>query len=170
MYRTAFHLAALLLTAGGISAEEQFLFRAGPILLDLPSTWQFKSDRGTVEGKGPNGEVAIVSIRRMRTDAPDEVRQQHMHTVRGFARDAMPNLASKSGEVVQSVTETELLEGRVLFFGATKTSRTFREGFFLQYLLASPTSIVYLTFEGFGSSNEAAEYFSQVVAKHRWTE
>jgi hypothetical protein len=170
MLRTAVLVVTLMLAALSTAAEEQFLFRAGPISLDLPSTWQFKSDRGTIEGKGPNGEVAIVSIRRMRPEAPDEVRQQHMKTVRGFARDAMPNIASKNGEVVHPVTETELPEGRVLFFSATRTTRMFREGFFLQYLLASPTSMVYLTFEGTGNSKEAVEYFTAVVAKHRWAE
>ena len=170
MLRTAVLIVALLFPEAGTSAEEQFLFRAGPISLDLPATWEFKSERGTIEGKGPNGEVALVSIRRMRPGAPEEVRQQHMKIVRGFARDAMPNLASKNGEVVHPVTETELPEGRVLFFAATKTSRMFREGFFLQYLLASQTSMVYLTFEGTGNSKDASEYFSQVVAKHRWAE
>jgi hypothetical protein len=170
MLRTAIFALALLLPASTTWAQEQFLFRAGPISLDLPSTWQFKSDRGTIEGKGPNGEVAIVSIRRMRPEAPEEVRQQHMNTVRGFARDAMPNLAAKNGDVIQPVTETELPDGRVMFSAQTKTSRMFREGFFLQYLLASPSAMVYITFEGTGNSKDAAEYFSQVVAKHRWAE
>ena len=151
-------------------AQETFLFRAGPLSLDLPSTWQFKSDRGSIEGKGPNGEVAIVSVRRMKPDAPQEVRDQHMKVVRGFARDAMPGLASKNGEVVGPVVESEIPDNRVMFASATKTSRMFKEGFFLQYLLASPTSMVYITFEGTGSATEAMRYFGEVVAKHRWVE
>lgn len=82
----------------------------------------------------------------------------------------MPNLASKNGEVIQPVTETELPEGRFMFSAYTKTTRLLREGFFLQYLLASPSSMVYLTVEGTGNAKDAAEYFSQVIAKHTWTE
>lgn len=168
--RIATGLLLCFILAVGAQAQETFLFRAGPLSLDLPSTWQFKSDRGTIEGKGPNGELAIVSVRRMKPDAPQDIRGQHMKVVRGFARDAMPGLASKNGEVVRPVTESELPDNRLMFSAATKTSRMFKEGFFLQYLLASPSSMVYVTFEGIGPAQDAMKYFDEVLAKHRWTE
>jgi hypothetical protein len=93
-----------------------------------------------------------------------------MKMVRGFAKDAMPGLASKNGEVLRAVTETQLPDGRVLFSSATKTSKLSREGFFLQYLLASPTSMVYITFEGSGAAIESTKYFDDVISKHRWEE
>jgi hypothetical protein len=106
----------------------------------------------------------------MKPDAPSEVREQHVNVVRGFAREKMPGIASKNGEVIQPVSETAVSENRVLFTAATKTSRSFGEGYFLQYLLSSSTAMVYLTFEGPGRAHDAIKHFGEIIARHRWAE
>jgi hypothetical protein len=157
-----------LLAVATPHAQETNLFRIGPLSLMFPATWQFDGSKRPIEGRGPNGGHAIVSYRGLEPDAPEYVREKHVALVRGFAETEMPRLATKNGTVVKPVTEVPLDSRRFMFTAASQSSRLFREYYFVQYLLGSPTAMAYFTFEGYGSAIEASQRLDTIMATQRW--
>jgi hypothetical protein len=82
----------------------------------------------------------------------------------------MPGLADKNGEVLRPLTETALPESRVQFSTVSQGRKAFQDYYFLQYLLGSSRSMVYITVEGYGVASEAADRFEKILATQRWDE
>ncbi len=160
----------LYFSFGSAYGQETLLLRVGTLSLDVPSSWSFSGSNQRAEGRGPDGEGVIVSYRVLKPGAPDPVVEHHWKTIRGFASDRMPELASKNGEVLRPVTEYSLPEGRVQFSALSQGTKMFRSYYFLQYLLGSSRLMVYITVEGYGNASEASIRFEKILATQRWDE
>ena len=152
-------------------AEELNVLRLGTLALRLPTTWQFESGPGQrAQGRGPNGEGIIANYRTLRPGAPPEVVTQHVSSARGIARDEMPRLAEKNGRVVRPVSERSFPNDRFVVSSASQGSRLLRDYYFLQYLLVSNRTFVYMTVEGYGNAAEAAASFDKTIDTQEWLE
>lgn len=159
---------AIALFAGPAGADA---LRTGTLSVDFPSTWRFQGTGQRAQGQGPDGERVIVNYRVLHPGAPPEVVNQHWTVIRNFARDEMPGLAAgKDTQVLRQVTESALQDGRVQFSSVSSRSREGRDGYFLQYVLASPRTIAYFTVEGRGDATQAAARFEKILATQRWQE
>jgi hypothetical protein len=149
-------------------ADELLELRMATLALQVPATWRFTGTSERAEGKGPDGEYVIASYRKLKRDAPSDVIAYHWKAIRGFAKDKMPDLAVKNGEVVVAVSEKLLPGGRVQFSAMSQGKKMLRDYYFLQYLLGSSQSLVYITVEGYGSTLDAAARFEAILATQRW--
>lgn len=166
-------LAALLLLLAytAASAQELYILRMGSLILSAPSTWRFEGGANQrVEGKGPDGEGVIANYRFLKPGAPADVIDRHWTTIRGFASERMPGLASKNGDILRPLTETPLPENRVQYSTVSQGKKTFRDYYFLQYLLGSSRLMVYMTVEGYGNASEVAARFERILSTQRWEE
>jgi hypothetical protein len=164
---------ALALTLSSLlaTAQDRAPLRAGTLSVDFPKDWNFRASAQRAEGHGPDGELVLLNYRVLHPGAPAEVVTQHWTVIRNFARDEMPGLAAgQDSQVIRAVTESPLQEARVAYSSVSKRSREGREGYFLQYLLASSRTIAYFTVEGLGDAAQAAARFEKILATQRWQE
>jgi hypothetical protein len=161
----------LALAMGLAGAADNPVLRTRTLTLEFAPGWQLALDRGRAEGHGPDGEFIIMNVRSLPSDAPADKVEQHWQSLRGFAATQMPGIAaSHENEVRRPLTETALPEGRVQFSTVSQGKRMFRDYYFLQYLLGSRHTIMYMTVEGYGNAEAAAQRFERIVATQRWTE
>ena len=171
LMRNALVALLLLLTASAASAQELLLLRMGSLNLSVPSTWKFEGGPNQrVEGKGPGGEGVIANYRFLKPGAPAEVVDHHWKTIRGFASERMPGLASKNGDVLRPLAETALPGNRVQYSTVSQGKKALQDYYFLQYLLGSSRLMVYMTVEGYGNASEAASRFEAILGTQRWEE
>jgi hypothetical protein len=122
-YLAAVVIALLVLPAWPSAGQDAGLFRLGPLALHFSSGWQFDGSKRPIEGRGPNGEVVMVSYRGLEPGAPDNVRRQHIEMTHGFAKTRMPGLAESKGTVIRPVTEATRDDGRFMYSSATQTTK-----------------------------------------------
>jgi hypothetical protein len=163
--------AFLALVVNLAGAADNPALRTSTFALEFPTGWQLTQDRQRAEGHGPDGEFIIVNTLHLPVDAPPELVDKHWALVRGFAAGQMPGIAaSHQNDVRRPLTETALPGGRVQFSTVSQSKRLFRDYYFLQYLLGSPRTMVYMTIERYGNAEEAAQRFERVLATQQWTE
>jgi hypothetical protein len=145
--------------------------RTDTLTLVFTPEWRFTPGPHRAEGHGPQGEFVIMTYRTLLPDAPADVVEHHWKTIRGFATEKMPGIAaSHRNEVRRPLTEIALPDGRVQFSTVSQGKKMFRDYYFLQYLLGSRRSMVYMTVEGYGNAEEAAERFERILATQQWNE
>jgi hypothetical protein len=160
---------ALIVSIAG--AAENPIVRTGTLNLVFSPEWQFTAGTQRVEGRGPQGEFMIMTYLNLPPDAPADVIERHWQVIRGFANDKMPGIAaSHQNEVRRPLTETALPDGRVQFSTVSQGKKMFRDYYFLQYMLGSPRSMVFMTVEGYGNAEEAAQRFERILATQQWNE
>jgi hypothetical protein len=161
-------LAVLVSVAG---AADNPVLRTDTLTLVFTPEWRFTPGPQRAEGHGPQGECVIMNYRTLLPGAPADVVAHHWQTIRGFATEKMPGIAaSHQNEVRQPLTETALPDGRVQFSTVSQGKKMFRDYYFLQYLLGSRRSLVYVTVEGYGNAEEAAQRFQRILATQQWNE
>jgi hypothetical protein len=169
-----FLIAALLIAYVSVAgAADNPMLRSGTLTLELTPEWQFTPgpEPQRAEGRGPQGEFVIMNYRTLLPGAPADVVEHHWQTIRGFATEKMPGVAAAhKNEVRRPLTETALPGGRVQFSTVSQGRKMFRDYYFLQYLLGSPRSLVYMTVEGYGNAEEAARRFERILATQQWNE
>ena len=157
-------LAMIALIAG---AEEIGILHLGPLVLQFPAGWRMQGNPLRVEGLGPHEQRIIADYYGVKDGVADPAAQV-LSTAREFARDKMPELAQKNGNVLRPVTEQALEGGRTEYSAVTQEKKLFRAHFFLQYLFASTRGWVYITVEGYGEAPPAAESFERILATQKW--
>lgn len=160
----------LVLLSAVVFAEGGSRLSVGPLELQLPAGWRIASTPQRVEGHGPDGQNLIASYVSLKPGAVLDPSSQVLESARGFARDEMPRLAKKNGNVIRQVTELALADSLFEFSAVSQGKRMFRDYYFLQYLLPWKKGMVYLTIEGFGDAATAASSFEQILATQRWIE
>src|SRR5581483_2281232 len=111
----------------------------------VPATWTFSGTNERAEGRGPDGQSVIANYRKLKVDAPAEVKEEHWKIIRGFATDKMPQLAKTNGDVLRPVTLALQPGGQVQYSSVSQGRKVLRQYYFIQYLFGSSRSIVYLT-------------------------
>jgi hypothetical protein len=164
----AVFLAVIVSMAG---AADNPVVRTGTLSLVFSPEWQITAGTQHVEGRGPQGEFMIMNYLNLPPDAPADAVERHWQVIRGFANDKMPGIAaSHQNEVRRPLTETALPDGRVQFSTVSQGKKMFRDYYFLQYMLGSPRSMVFMTVEGYGNAEEAAQRFERILATQQWNE
>lgn len=153
------------------SAADNPVLRTGTLTLVFTPDWQFTPGPHRAEGRGPEGEFVIINYRTLLPDVPTDAVEKHWQFIRGFASEKMPGIATDhDNQIRRPLTETALPEGRVQFSTVSQGKKMFRDYYFLQYLLGSRRSFVYMTVEGYGNAEEAAQRFERILATQQWNE
>jgi hypothetical protein len=161
----------LAVCAGCTSAADNPVLRTDTLTLEFTPEWKFTPGQQRAEGHGPQGEFVIMNYRTLSPGAPADAVAKHWQTLKGFATEKMPGIAtSHKQEVLRPLTETALPDGRVQFSTVSKGKKMFKDYYFLQYLLGSNRSMVYMTVEGYGNAEEAAQRFERILATQQWNE
>jgi hypothetical protein len=167
-----FLIAALLAVLLGVAgAAEDPVVRTGALTLAFIPGWRITPEPQRAEGHGPQGEFLIMNYRTLAPDAPPDAADRLRQTLKGFATEKMPGIAAAhKNEVRRPLTETPLPGGRVEFSTVSQGKKMFRDYYFLQYLLGSQRSSVYITVEGYGDAEEAAQRFERILATQQWSD
>lgn len=162
----------LLLSHVRVLAQDVGILHLTPLHLELPVTWTFDGSKQPIEGRGPQGEKVLISTMRKRSGAASEPLPTAKETARHFVQGPMGELASKGGKaVIRPVSEFTVSEGRAGYSTASEKSSMFGgKSYFIQYLLAAPGLVIYLTFEGNGEALPAMQRFDAFFNTQRWDE
>lgn len=165
-------LCSVLLVSLGARAQDVGVLHLRPLHLELPATWTFDGSKRPIEGRGPDGEKVLISIMRKRPEAASEPAPSAKEMAQGFANGPMSQLASKGGKVVvRPVGEFPVPEGKAGYSAGSEGSSMFGgKSYFIQYLLAAPGVVIYLTFEGKGEAAPAMQKFDAFFNTQRWDE
>ncbi|RYF37184.1 MAG: hypothetical protein EOO38_26780 [Cytophagaceae bacterium] len=156
---------------GVVNAADNPVLRTDTLTLVFTPEWRFTLEPQRSEGHGPDGEFVIMNYRTLLPDAPPDVVEHHWKTIRGFATEKMPGIAASHGKQVhRPLTETALPDGRISFSTISQSKKMFKDYYFLQYLLGSRRSLVYITVEGYGRAEQAAARFEGILATQQWNE
>lgn len=142
----------------------------GPLHLTLPPTWKFDGSKNPIEGFGPEGEEVLISIARSKPPTSASALPSTQDLAVGFSKDKMPLLAQKNGKtVLRPVTAVSTPEGKVAFSAASEKSGLFGGSlYFVQYLLASDSALIYMTIEGKGKAAPVVERFDEIINSQQW--
>jgi hypothetical protein len=164
--------SVLLLSRTSALAQDVGVLHLRPLHLELPATWTFDGSKRPIEGRGPEGEKVLISIMRKRPGAASEPMPSAQETAQGFVHGPMGELASKSGKtVVRPISEFPVQEGKAGYSAGSEISSMLGgKSYFIQYLLAAPGVIIYLTFEGKGEALPAMQRFDAFFNTQRWDE
>jgi hypothetical protein len=172
MYRVLLLLSALLFAHVGAFAQDVGVLHLRPLHLELPATWAFDGSKRPIEGRGPEGEKVLISIMRKRPGAASEPLPTAKEMAQGFGQGPMGELALKGGKtVVRPVSEFPVQDGKAGYSAGSEVSSMFGgKSYFIQYLLAAPGVLIYLTFEGKGEAPTAMQRFDAFFSTQRWDE
>lgn len=159
----------VFLTPLGARAQDTGTLHLRPLHLDFPATWTFDGSKRPIEGRGPQGEKVLISIARPRPGAASGPGPSAKDMAKGL-EDVLKGLAAKTGKVlVRPVSEFPVPEGKVGYSSATESSGFLGgKSYFIQYALAAPGVIFFITFEGDGEALAALQRFDAVFATQRW--
>jgi hypothetical protein len=162
----------LLVASASALAQEVGVLHLNPLHLELPSTWTFNGSKQPLEGKGPDGEKVLISIMRIRPGAASGPVPTANESLQGLVQGPMVQLASKGGQVVvRPVSQFPTKEGKAAYSAGSESSGIFGgKSYFIQYVLAAPGTVIYLTFEGKGPAATAMQRFDAFFATQRWDE
>lgn len=171
LYQALLFLAYLLLSNYSL-AQDIGILHLTPLHLELPFSWKFDGSKRPIEGKGPDGEVVLISVKRMQADEKSGATLSAKEAAKNFAQGAMGQLASKGKQtIVRPVSEFPTIEDKVAYSAGSESSGMFGgKSYFIQYILASTEVIIYLTFEGKGEASPAMQRFDAFLATQRWDE
>jgi hypothetical protein len=172
IFRIALVVLFAALATASARAQDVGLLHLRPLHLELPPTWTFDGTKRPIEGRGPDGEKVLVTIMRRKPGAASEPIPTAKETARGFTQGPMTEMASKGGKtVVRPVGELPTPEGKAGYSAGSEISSTFGgRSYFVQYLLAAPGVIIYLTFEGKGEAAPAMRRFDAFFETQKWDE
>lgn len=164
--------SVLQLSQTSALAQDIGILHLRPLHLELPATWTFDGSKQPIEGRGPDGEKVLISIMRKSPGVASEPMPTAKETAQGFAQGPMSELTAKGGKaVVRPVSEFPAQEGKAGYSaGSEKSSMFGGKSYFIQYLLAAPGVIIYLTFEGKGEALPAMQRFDAFFNTQRWDE
>ena len=141
--------------------------RFGSLSLEWPDGYSVKSTQVPFELAGPTGEKVLVTIMRFGKEASEPVDLEKMSALN---TKFLLGQAQKAGRIVVALSKEVLPDGSTLQFVGSETSRLFKTGYFLQYLVLSPTGrLGFLTFEGIGDAGKEHEAVKPVFQSVQWT-
>jgi len=151
-------------------AQDVGVLHLRPLHLELPATWQFDGTKNPIEGVGPDGEKLLVTIMRRKTQEGSNPARPATELAKGFAQDTMQKLSVKDGKsIVRAVSEFSAPEGKIAFSAASEKSGFLGgDKYFVQYVLASDSALIYLTIEGKGKASPVLERFDLIIAGQKW--
>jgi len=166
-----FSASLFLVAAFSTGAQEVGVLHLRPLHLEIPATWSFDGSKNPIEGLGPNGEKALVSIMRRKPSAASEPTPSAREITLGFSSGPMHQLAKNAGQVIRPVSELAAPEGKIIYSSGSEKSAVFSgKSYFVQYAIASPGVLIYITFEGKGELGPAMQQFDGFIATQRWDE
>jgi hypothetical protein len=167
-FRFSFLLFLGVFAQGQTFAQSVGVLHLNPLHLELPATWIFDGSKNPIEGKGPNGEVLLISVLR-RQAGPSE---SALKVAEGFSGEEMADLASRRGKVViRPVGKFPAPTGKVGYSAGSEVSDTDGgKSYFIQYLLAEPNVMIYFTFEGKDEALPAMQRFDALIRTQHWDE
>jgi hypothetical protein len=153
-------------------AEDVGVLHLNPLHLTFPATWTFDGSNKPIEGRGPDGEKVLITIMKHIADNGSNASQSGKDLASNFAKNQMHVLATKAGQtVVRPVTHLPTPEGKTGFSAASENSGLFTgERYFVQYLLASNSAVIYLTVEGKGKASVIYKSFDEIMRTQQWDE
>jgi len=164
-------LLSLCTTVAVAQGPDNAVLHAGDVTLAFTPAWKWTQGDERAEGRGPQGELLIATYRTLSPHASNDDLARHRTFIEGFANNKMPGLAaSRDKTVLRPLTETALPGGRVQYATVSQAKKMFRDYYFLQYMLGSPSSFTYMTIEGFGNAEEKARQFDAILATQQWDE
>ena len=166
-------VVALWLALGvplGALGQAVGILHINPLHLELPTTWNFDGTKHPIEGRGPTGEKVLISVYRQVQGGSSESIPPPSQAAEGFAHGLMTQLATKGGQVVvRQISDFPLAVGKIGFSAASESSHVFGgKSYFVQYVLASPSALIYFTFEGKGDALSAAQRLDALFTKQTW--
>ena len=167
-HKRAYAIAALLyaLLCSSASAIE---VRFGSAQLDWPDGYKVTSTQSPFELTGPSGEKVLVTIMRPGKEPTPESAASEQERLAIGIEGHLRTQASKVGRVTLPLQRSPLPDGSLLLHIGSETSSLFFSGFFLQYIVVSPTGrLAYFTAEGKGAVDEQHGRFLPVVSTLRW--
>jgi len=160
---TAF-LFALACTAA-FAGEVRF----GSAQLDWPDGYTVTSTKSPFELTGPSGEKVLVTVMRPGKELPAESAASEQEKLANGVEGHLRTQASKAGKVTLPLQRSPLPDGSLLLYIGSETSSLFSSGFFLQYLVVSPTGrLGFFTAEGKGAVEEQHGRFLPVISTVKW--
>ncbi len=137
-----------------------------PLHIELPGSWQFDGSKMPIEGYGPNGEKLLVTILRLKPDATVTSAEDN---VLGML-ERLEYSGTKDGQqVVRELSKFPVHAGKAGYSMASEESSLFgAKKHFIQYLLASSHSVIYLTFEGRGAVSSVLPEYDRYLATQTW--
>lgn len=158
-----FALAALLLATPLAHAEHVSLGGLSVEWLDGAKVFPLESP---VRIRDANGATTLITAHCY---APSDAATERFADNQRFAEAQLPQLAAGQGTVTASLKREELSDGTVLYSTATRTSRLFKSGFYLQFMvLPKSSSIALFTIEGKGDVNRAYSEYRPLFDTVRW--
>jgi hypothetical protein len=150
--------------------EKAGTLNLSPFYLTFPATWTFDASKRPIEGHGPHGELLLITVHHHSDTSVSPLSIQDIAT--DFAKNKMPTLAAKNGqEIIRPVTVFPVPEGKLGFSAASEKSRLLGgANYFVQYLVASDSALIYLTFEGKGKASTVIDHFDNLMKTQQWQE
>jgi hypothetical protein len=163
-------LCLALIASVPVFAQEVGTLHLRPLHLEFPSTWRFDGSRNPIEGFGPEGEKALVTIIRGKPRNGPEPGPSTQELAQSFAQGPMAQLASKGGKaLVRPVSGLPAPEGKFIYSAGSETSGWVgAKSYFVQYAMAAPGALIYITFEGKGDAAGALQRFDGIIATQKW--
>ncbi len=141
-------------------AEEM---RINDLTMDWLDGYRLKSNGSPMSLTGPSGEAMLVTLMGGRPGLSEQERQALRERARAGAENVLIAQAEKAGKVVLPLQRDTLPDGTTLSSVGVETSKFLAKGFFLEYLLVSPTGrMAFITVEGKG---DVAEQHARVIPR-----
>lgn len=158
----------LLMFSLAASAGDIGLLHLNTLHLQLEPTWTFDRVNNRIRGRGEHGETMLISQATLPPGQEDAEKLRYL--AKSFSVDEMPGIASKHGNlVVRQVTPIEMPNGKIGFSAVSEKTHFFGgHSYFLQYILASPSTMVYLTIEGKGKAEPLMQRFDEIIQTQQW--
>jgi hypothetical protein len=163
------HCWSILLVLSAFATADVGLLHLRPLHLELPPTWRFDGSKNPIEGFGPDGEKALISVMRRKTGAGTGPSASEV--ARGFANSQMAEIAVKGGKsVIRPVSPLPAPEGKTVYSAASERSGLFGKSYFIQYLLSAKDASIFITFEGRGDATSQLPKFDAIISTQKWDE
>ena len=158
-------VALVLLPRLSCAVEAQF----GSLQLDWPEGFTVRSTKPPFELAGPNGEKVLITVMRSKTDTTGEARPDEQAKMVSVGAGFLDKQARAAGKIVVPASTDTLSDGSVLNLVGSETSSLFSSGYFLQYMLVSPSGrLAFVTVEGKGNVSEQHSKVLPVISKATW--
>ena len=173
MRRTNIPFLALALAAGSLTnAQDVGLLHLGALRLQFPPTWTFDFSKHPIEGRGPNGEVTLITTETRKDAGTPDGERAVKSAVDDFAKGPMAEIAGKHGmKTERLVTPFTAPPGHVAFSSvAARKSLLGVRRYFIQYIFGGSGELIYITVEGEGDASIAVQQLDLVMSTQQWTD
>ncbi|MCC9598435.1 MULTISPECIES: hypothetical protein [unclassified Rubrivivax] len=141
----------------------------GSLQLDLPEGFSVRSAKQPFELAGPTGEKVLVTVMRSKADTSGEPNPDEQAKTVSFGSGFLRKQAERAGKLVLPSANETLTDGSILAYIGSETSGLFSSGYFLQYMLVSPSGrLAFITVEGKGNIDDYHARYLAVLGNATW--